>query len=129
MNGKIVHIAEDGTQSDVTEGVQTLYDLVTSSMNWGSGFWSYEDALPVAAIARLSGFDDCEETERYVREALHRKESDEWQRTSELRAKAYSNGRNVPHDHVWSSVGKCMWSYCVAKEMEAERATRTPMTT
>lgn len=75
MNGKFTHIAGDGTQTDVTEGVQALYDLVLSSLDWGSGFWSYEDALPVAQIARLAGFGRCEEAERYVREALHHKES------------------------------------------------------
>jgi hypothetical protein len=110
MNGKFVHIADDGTQADVTEGVQALYDLVLSSMDWGSGFWSYEDALPVAKIARLAGFEQCDEAERYVREALHTKESDEWRRKSKL-GEQWSN---APHDHVFSSAGKCMWRYCKA---------------
>ena len=112
MNGKFTHIADDGTQTDVTEGVQALYDLVVSSMDWGSGFWTYEDALPVVNIARLAGFEEAEEAERYAREALHRKESEEWQLRQATWPTAYDNGRAVPHDHVWSSVGKCMWSYC-----------------
>ena len=111
MNGKIVHVADDGTQTDVTEGVRALYDLVISSMDWGSGFWSYEDALPVAQIARLAGFDQAGEVERYVREALHRKESEEWWRTTEMRAQGMA-AYGVPHDHVWSSPGKCMWPGC-----------------
>jgi len=116
MNGKIVHIADDGTQTDVTEGVQTLYDLVIGSMDWGSRFLSYEDAIPVVEVAHACGFKQAEEAERYVHDALHEKESEAWQRTTHLRAQAYLNGRNVPHDHVWSSVGKCMWSYCKARQ-------------
>jgi len=68
VTGRIVHIADDGTQTDVTEGVQALYDLATGSMDFGSGFWTFEDALPVARIARLCGFSLVEEVERYVRE-------------------------------------------------------------
>jgi hypothetical protein len=33
-----------------------------------------------------------------------------------MRAQAYVNGKDVPHEHVWSSVGKCMWSYCNARQ-------------
>lgn len=110
MNGRFVFAADDGSQEDVTEGVQALYDLVISSMDWGSGFWSYEDALPVAKIATLAGFERCDEAERYVREALHEKESAEWRRKTGLDAEY----QIVPHDHVWSSAGKCMWRFCEA---------------
>ena len=51
-NGRAIHRADDGTETDITEGVQALYDLVISSMDWGSGFWTYEDALPVAQVGR-----------------------------------------------------------------------------
>ena len=112
MNGKFVFMGDDGTQADVTEGVQALYDLVIGSMNWGSGFWSYEDALPVAQIARLAGFGQCDEAERYVREALHTKESAEWRARQDL--PTYYG--NVRHDHVWSSAGKCMWPFCGAAQ-------------
>ncbi len=112
MNGKFVFVADDGAQDDVTEGVRALYDLVLSSMNWGSGFWSYEDALPVAEIARLAGFEQRDEVERYVREALHHKESAEWVAKHELPL----NYSSVRHDHVWSSAGKCMWPLCNAKQ-------------
>jgi len=60
--------AADGTQTEITEGVQALYDLVIGSMNWGSGFWTVEDAAPVAQIAQLCGFAGVEETDRYLRE-------------------------------------------------------------
>jgi hypothetical protein len=108
MNGKFVHVADDGTQADVTAGVQALYDLVLASMDWGSGFLSYEDALPVAEIARLAGFEQRDEVERYVREALHSKESAEWQRQQSFPL----NYASIRHDHVWSSAGRCMWPCC-----------------
>jgi len=59
--------AEDGTETDITEGVQALYDLVISSMDFRSGFWTVEDAVPVAVIARLLKFKQAEEIERYLR--------------------------------------------------------------
>lgn len=56
----------DGTTEDVTEGVQALYDLVIDSMDWGSGFLSEEDAIPVAHIAEVCGFEKSEEAHRYL---------------------------------------------------------------
>lgn len=56
----------DGSEVDITEGVQTLYDLVLSSMDWSSGFWTVEDALPVAVVARACGFPRVDEVEQYL---------------------------------------------------------------
>lgn len=56
----------EGGRTDITEGVKALYDLAVSSMDFGSGFWTVEDALPVAELARTCGFDKVEELERYV---------------------------------------------------------------
>lgn len=42
---------------DITAGVQVLYDLVLSSMDFGSGFLSVEDIVPVAELALTAGFD------------------------------------------------------------------------
>lgn len=115
MNGKIVHVADDGTETDVTAGVQALYDLVISSMDFRSGFWSYEDAVPVGEMARLCDFEKREEIEKYVRQELHEKETAEWRRDEGLRNKAVLFGYRVPHDHVWSSADRCMWPGCHAK--------------
>ena len=69
-NGTVITAArEDGTTVDLTEGVQCLYDLVINSMDWGSGFISAEEALPVAEVARACGFEQVEEVEKYVRVA------------------------------------------------------------
>jgi hypothetical protein len=56
---------------DVTEGVRTLYDLVISSMNWGSGFLSVEDVEGVIRVAQTCGFivpdEAASEFEKYAR--------------------------------------------------------------
>lgn len=74
MNGRIQHVSDDGTQRDVTEAVKCLYDLVLDSMNWGSGFWSVEEAVPVGILARLCDFDKAAKVERYLGNR------DDWQR-------------------------------------------------
>lgn len=57
----------DGTEHDITEGVQALYDLLLHSMDWGSGFLTAEDAVPVYRLAKLCGFKGLEEAEKYIR--------------------------------------------------------------
>jgi hypothetical protein len=56
---------------DVTEGVRTLYDLVISSMDWGSGFLSVEDVAGVIRVAQACGFivpdEAAREFEQYAR--------------------------------------------------------------
>lgn len=48
----------DGELVEITEGVQVLYDLVTASMDWGSGFLSVEDVSPMLAVSRACGFGE-----------------------------------------------------------------------
>jgi hypothetical protein len=60
----------DGTTVNITEGVQTLYDLTIDSMDWGSGFLTAEDAAPVVEIAKTCGFTRYEAAEAYVKEYL-----------------------------------------------------------
>jgi hypothetical protein len=108
----------DGSETDITEGVQALYDLVLSSMDWGSGFLSFEDALPVAQIGRLMGFGQSEEAERYVAEQKHSDEQDEfWRAHKETQGWGWGD---IPHNHVYSSAGKCMWGGCNRKQGEAD---------
>ena len=125
-----LHRAGDGTETDVSEGVAALYDLVINSMDWGSGFWSWEDALPVAVIGRLGGFKEIEEVERYIRDRKHDAETTIWRRDNRAaydhwgdytKVMAGFSHRDlidevVPHDHVFSSVGRCMWPRCRAQE-------------
>lgn len=48
---------EDGTEVDVTEGVQALYDHCVCSMDWGSGFLTIEDAEGIIRIAQTCGYE------------------------------------------------------------------------
>jgi hypothetical protein len=101
--------ARDGeAETDITEGVQALYDLVIGSMNWGSGFWTAEDAAPVAKLARACGFERAEEAERYLNEQLHSEE----QKAFLLTRLDWRTQMMAPHDHVFSSAGKCLWPGC-----------------
>lgn len=116
----------DGSETDITEGVQVLYDLVTSSMNWGSGFWTAEDARPVALLARTCGFQGAEKAERYLRAKEHDAQQQEFisRREAEINTtgqgwvrtvqwdKPGSGGEPVEHDHVFSTAGRCMWPGC-----------------
>jgi hypothetical protein len=110
MNVRVFARAGDGTETDVTEGVQVLYDLVTSSMNWGSGFYTVEDAEPVVKVAKTCGFKDWERAQEYVDDERH-----------SLEQRAFLNSRpdadeypTPPHEHVFSSAGRCMWRGCNA---------------
>jgi hypothetical protein len=105
----------DGTETDITEGVQALYDLVIGSMDWGSGFWTAEDAAPVAALARACGFERAEEAERYLRQQQHSAEQLRFRQTHPEEVKRWVRGERA-HDHVFSSAGKCMWPACEAIE-------------
>jgi len=121
VTGKPRVFARDGdTETDVTEGVQALYDLAIGSMDFGSGFWSAEDAAPVAKLARICGFRQVEEIERYLRNQQHSEEQQQFIREHAEAVEKYramsGYGYPVPHDHVFSSAGKCMWPYCPAAQ-------------
>jgi hypothetical protein len=108
---KIVVQAGDGTETDVTEGVKALYDLVIGSMDWGSGFLTYEDALPVLRVAEACGFGELERVRKYVDDAHHSIEQREFVKA---RFAAGYPPPEVPHDHVFSSAGRCLWPWCPA---------------
>ena len=112
--------ARDGTtETDITEGVQALYDLAVGSMDFGSGFWTAEDAVPVARLARTCGFERAGEIERYLRNQIHSDEQQQFIRDHREVVEKYramsGYGYPVPHDHVFSSAGKCMWPFCEAE--------------
>lgn len=104
--------------TDVTEGVQALYDLVLNSMDWASGFMSVDDAVPIATIARVCGFGQLDEVEAYIASRQQAEEAAafvkrQWPRAHFVTGgKHWSEAVNGPHDHVFSSVGRCMWPQC-----------------
>lgn len=77
----------DGTEHDITEGVQALYDLLLHSMDWGSGFLTADDAVPVYRLAKLCGFQGLDEAEKYIRY---------------LRKQMLKNARDASMD-IWAS--------------------------
>jgi hypothetical protein len=103
----------DGTETDITEGVQALYDLVLGSMDWGSGFLTAEDARPVALLARMMGFEKAEEAERYLRDQEHSQQQREFMLNHGSDWFTGAPGMPLPHDHVFSTAGRCMWPYCL----------------
>lgn len=113
---RVVAHLPDGSEINVTEGVQVLYDTVIGSMDWGSGFLSAEDAQPIVQVARTCGFTGWEAAQRYVTEQQH---SDEQLRfLNERHVAGLPSAWNIPHDHVYSTAGKCMWPRCEAAESE-----------
>lgn len=66
-SGVTIHaVPLDGDPTDITEGVQALYDLVIQSMDWGSGFLSIEDVEPIAKLAKACGFSGAEAADKYI---------------------------------------------------------------
>lgn len=65
-----VIVQKDGTDYDVTEAVKTMYDLLHSSMDWGSGFLSIEDVTEVTRLAQLCGFVNLDGADEQLMEYL-----------------------------------------------------------
>jgi hypothetical protein len=113
---KIMVYTDDCQAVNVTEAVKVLYDLAINSMDFGSGMWSAEDAVPVAELAKICGFEQREEVQKYIDKRLA------WQDTytfllehPEAGRPGYRAGhRTVPHDHVYTRAGECMWRFCYA---------------
>lgn len=95
---------------DVTEAVKVLYDLAIGSMNFGSGFWSAEDAAPVAYLAELCEFEDAERVRAYVSDQLQSEEQMQFLLESGRGPGWHYFG--IPHEHVFSTQGKCLWPGC-----------------
>lgn len=76
----IVVRSESGEESDVTEGVQCLYDMYMATMDIGSGFICMEEALAIHALAVACGFQNIEEIEKYVAEKILNHKEQEWRK-------------------------------------------------
>lgn len=131
----VVVRSDDGAEVDITEGVKCLYDMVIGSMDWGSGFWTVEDALPVAEVARACGFPNVDEVDAYLAaRARDEQTRKEWRenaeknaaaREAELHAKglaahdpakwnlAFTGAVTNDHGHAFELDGvKCVWPGC-----------------
>ena len=67
--------------TDITQAVGALYDLTISSMDYRSGFWSAEDATPVAEMAELMNYEQRDEIRKYVDDQRHSEEFNAYMRT------------------------------------------------
>jgi hypothetical protein len=117
--GRAIHRADDGSETDITEGVQALYDLVISSMDWGSGFWTEDDAAPVSLIGHLLGFAKIDQVDKYIADRVHERELFAYRETwvPPVVSRPLKWAEDYPeHDHVFSSVGRCMWPGCVQRD-------------
>ena len=115
---RVIAHGPDGSEVNITEGVMALYDLVISSMDWGSGFWTAEDAAPVAFVARTCGFPSVGEVDRYLLARKHDEEERAFFRTiPEVMGSSYAQRQAAhPAEHVWSSAGRCVWPGCFAED-------------
>ncbi len=133
MKGRILW-KDELSAVDITDGVQVLYDLVISSQNFGSGFWTIEDLEPVARVAEMCEFARSGDVRKYIDDQKHYYERQRWQnehmnepRPADILTGIGTSmggllgGQPVPHDHVYSSVGRCMWPRCLAAQTEQSR--------
>ena len=130
---RILAYNEDGfgDGQDITEAVQALYDLALDSMNYGSGFWGYEDAAPVLKLAKLMSWEGMEGLQKYHDDELFKCEQSAYLRAEDLSpfqlhgsyvpvVKTRSDGsvitRHVfqpnPHEHEFSATGPCLFPKC-----------------
>jgi hypothetical protein len=115
---KAFALGEGQEWTDITEGVRALYDLVINSMDWSSGFLSAEDAEPVAEVARVMGFEQDAEIQRYA-DAKRKHEEEAAARVPQLVTDSRGtgvlvNGKALHDIHVYSAYGRCVWPGCDA---------------
>lgn len=63
----IIRLA-DGTERDITGLVRVLYDGVIGSLDWGSGWWTGEDAAAVGWIGLAFGWADASEAVQFSKD-------------------------------------------------------------
>lgn len=127
-----------GDAVDVTDAMAALYDLAIGSMDYGSGFWTYEDAVPVAEMAELMGWEGREGIVRYRDQQKFKAEQSVWAKDItgtpshniylygpefvhyEVVTRTSADGSTFtgndpvsnPHEHVYGTTDQCFWPYC-----------------
>ena len=61
----------DGSEVDVTESVRLVYNLLGSSMDYGSGFLSIEDVVETERLAAACGFTSYPDADQQIAAYLH----------------------------------------------------------
>lgn len=71
---RIVVQHDDGSEQDITTGVQIAYDCVIHSMDWGSGFLDTEEVDAIVKLAENCRFPNFEELFNKVQDDRRRQE-------------------------------------------------------
>ena len=58
---RIVAYPLDGESVDVTEEIVSVLDMIVTSMDWGSGFWSDDDLPAFITLCSLLNFEEIPE--------------------------------------------------------------------
>lgn len=94
---RIIAQHDDGTEIDITEGVQIAYDVVVHSMDWGSGFLDTEEVDAIVNLARAARFPDFERIFNDVQERRAAEERGQALREEELRKRAEADTEAAAH--------------------------------
>lgn len=62
---KIVAFPLDGEPVDVTEEIVSVLDMITTSLDWGSDFWSDDDLPAFITLCSLLNFEEIPRVEYY----------------------------------------------------------------
>ena len=91
---KITVTHDDGTEQDITELVQIAYDVVTGSMDWGSGFLDREDTNGLILLAEACRFPNLDEVlqEQWRARTAEGKRHDELQQIARDRGAKWWHG-------------------------------------
>lgn len=94
---RIIVQHDDGTEVDITEGVQIAYDCVVHSMDWGSGFLATEEVDAIVELARAARFPNFEEIFNDVQEERRLEEKRQALALEEKRKRAGADAKAAAH--------------------------------
>ena len=63
---RVIARRADGSEVDVTQSVKLVYDLLGSSMDYGSGFLSIEDVVETERLAAACGFTSYPDADKQI---------------------------------------------------------------
>ena len=99
---KIIATRDDGTTTDITEGVQTLYDHVLGSLDWQSNFFDYEEQAAVIRTGIACGFPDAE---KYLEGIQKAKLAEEKRQEEQVRRRAEQRRKAEETRASWQDIG------------------------
>ena len=98
---KIIATRDDGTTTDITEGVQVLYDTVLQSMDWSSGFLDHEEQSGIIRTGIACGFPDAE---KYLESIQKQKLAEEKRQAEVVRRQAEQRRKAEETRASWQDI-------------------------